>query len=207
MTMGFLKKLFGGGGQTANAPAEPAATVVRLQSITQGAIAAGVTDGVDELVTAGMTEFLQRQRLGLWTLTVSGYAGDTRELYEVPEVRQWCRAANERVSPLLANFLDAPSLRWYLASLFDVEIYGRDTGKQYFQHRSANKEEIEKFAMVALASIVSLGVRSGLDQQATASAALDTVRRIGVAVGTDLSHIVEKAIRATMIAMQQRGGA
>lgn len=77
---------------------------------------------------------LARRELHRFTLTISGYDDDPRELYEVPEVCSWARDTLEKI-PHLPFFLDDPStgrlVTWVLGPLPKAEVLTEGFGNKF----------------------------------------------------------------------------
>ena len=58
-------------------------------------------------------------------LSVNGYDDDSRELYQIPEVRKWAATVFEaaRVLPIL---LSEDTVQWFVTALVDVEVFGEE---------------------------------------------------------------------------------
>jgi hypothetical protein len=75
-------------------------------------------------------------------MIISGFDSDKRELFEIPEVRAWCKAVHAKAG-IITLSLDTPSLCWYMWSLLDVEIIERND-KKFYVEVNQEKEKIEK---------------------------------------------------------------
>jgi hypothetical protein len=84
------------------------------------------------------------KRYYLWSMTISGYEDDPRPLVQIPEVRAWCKAVHEKHGPMFAALLDEPTLRWYLASVYDVDIIEMQSGNYTYSFKSPELVEFAK---------------------------------------------------------------
>ncbi len=181
--MGLLKKLFG----TRSASLENR-QFLRLQEIGKDDIAANDTDRIAMLVGMACTEMKELKQFPLWTLTVAGYDEDSRALFEIPEVRAWCQMIHGKQGSMLTTFLDTSSLRWYLACLFDIEIQGREAGKDFFHHKSL--QQVQALAQDTLLRTSTLCVMYGLKAEAIHKIMQATAQRLTDATGLKLASEV-----------------
>jgi hypothetical protein len=85
-------------------------------------IEATLTDsGIDNLIRATLPQVMKEQKY--WVCAIAGYENDERELYEVPEVRAFCRRLVERgfiasMRPTTQFFQDDhPELKRFLGGI------------------------------------------------------------------------------------------
>ncbi|MGA3207969.1 MAG: hypothetical protein ABSE05_09085 [Syntrophales bacterium] len=75
------------------------------------------------------TVSIAKQRLNRFKLTINGYGGDTRELYEIPEVCVWARDCFQKI-PYLIYFLDHastyPFVSWLLGPISKTEAFSKE---------------------------------------------------------------------------------
>lgn len=58
-----------------------------------------------------------------WRILIYGYREDHRELYEIPEVKNWCKVALDHV-PFLPLILAGETAKWFMLSLAEAEQRG-----------------------------------------------------------------------------------
>lgn len=81
------------------------------------------TNGIAGMVDHIANEIEYKGAFKPWKLLVFGYRNDPRELYEIPEVRQWCQRVAEQ-TPFLAYLIDEETIRWFVYSQCEVEKHG-----------------------------------------------------------------------------------
>jgi hypothetical protein len=176
--MGFLKKIFGGG-QTR--PSIDHKT--HVQTIFKEEVLNKSIDKVWELIEITMKEYSRLGRLDPWTMIISGFDSDKRELFEIPEVRSWCKAVHDKAG-IVTLSLDTPSLCWYMWSLLDVEIIERND-KKFSVSVTQEKEKIEKMMKDLFFWNSAHLLQEGVGKEEIIRLARATNDRIATAIGVN----------------------
>ncbi len=82
------------------------------------------TKDIDDIINTATDSLKKGERFPLWNVTISGYDDDPRGLWQIPEVRAWCKNAQAKVPHFLCLVSEA-TINWYLFCLLDVEILGQ----------------------------------------------------------------------------------
>lgn len=99
-----------------------------------------------------------------WTMTVSGYDDDPRELSEIPEVRNWFREVHKGF-PFFAIYLAEFSLNQYILSQLEAEVYAKnDDGTDYAVDENDLNMLFAEISIAAIDHLTGLGIRKDLRQ-------------------------------------------
>ena len=99
--------------------------VMRQCPVQKESVLSVETKDAEDVVRQVRKELCETGAFQPWNLSISGFDMDPRGLFEIPEVRKWCKAAFER-SPHLLCMLSPDSVNWYLPCLLDLEIGKRE---------------------------------------------------------------------------------
>ena len=91
---------------------------------------------VEDISHIVMEELQQHGSFQLWNLTISGYDEDPRALFEIPEVRAWCKSAHAK-APYLPCLLSERAIKWYSSCVLEIEIVRRRKRSMGPEERSA----------------------------------------------------------------------
>ena len=97
---------------------------IKMQMISQQEVIEKDTKLVVDAVSESIKEFESSRDLVTVTFFISGYDSDPSALFEIPEVRSWCKQLYQRV-PFIFSLLDSETIQWFFPCLADVEIVGR----------------------------------------------------------------------------------
>lgn len=119
--MSFWRRLFG-----RREPSVPGLVIFQVQS--KDTIEALDMTGIEGLL-ALVTEAVRKNgTFQPCNLSVTDYNDDPRELFQIPEVRAWCKRAFE-IAPVLPLLLSEDSVKWFVWSLVNVEVVAHGVGE------------------------------------------------------------------------------
>jgi hypothetical protein len=95
----------------------------RQVEIPKAQIEAFDIGAVEELFRKALLELRANGFVAAWSVMISGYEKDPRELCVIPEVRAWCRKAHKHY-PAFTYLLLPGSINWYLFSLLELTQAG-----------------------------------------------------------------------------------
>ena len=81
---------------------------------------------IKSAVENSLREFKSSRNLIPIYFGIDGYDDDPRGLFDIPEVRSWCKQLYHEV-PFLFSLLDSETIAWFFPSVADIEITGRAT--------------------------------------------------------------------------------
>jgi len=93
---------------------------INLEPVSKDAVLAKDLSDLDALIKAVSQEIRERGDFTPWTLTISGFVTDPRPLWEIPEVRAWCKDAHAK-APYLPLLLSDAAIGWYALCVLDIE--------------------------------------------------------------------------------------
>ncbi len=96
--------------------------------------------------------------LGTINISVAGYEDDSRALFTIPEIRQWCAEMVQKSRAL--PFLDEETLRWCMPAIAPIEII--DANKSTTQFRWNAKEFLRRFYIVVFIATSRVNLNSSL---------------------------------------------
>jgi hypothetical protein len=131
---------------------------------------------IDDLVSAVKDDMQKRGSFEPWNLTISGYDADPRALFEIPEVRAWCRQVH-RQHLYLPVLLTEDTLSWYLLCLLDIEVIRKNLNKTTVALQSSEAAAILG-GNITLAAAKFFGVKNPKDVKEAPRALLDGVARV-----------------------------
>jgi len=79
------------------------------------------TNFVTEIVIDHLDEFKSKRSIFPIYLSISGYDEDPRALFQIPEVRLWCRHLYQNI-PSIFLFLHPDTINWFFLCIADIKV-------------------------------------------------------------------------------------
>jgi len=76
---------------------------------------------IERQVVETIATYLKEKTLRRFRFGISGYDQDTRPLFQVPEVRTWCRKLYTKC-PSIFLFIEWETIYWFFLSIAEIEI-------------------------------------------------------------------------------------
>jgi hypothetical protein len=92
----------------------------RILSVAKELVIAEDISDINQISSYARTQIKNNGKIPEWNLSISGYDYDPRDLWEIPEVRQWCKKAYS-TAPYLPCILSERSIAWFLPCISEIE--------------------------------------------------------------------------------------
>ena len=119
-----------------------------IHRISHQEVIEGNTSRIKSAVEDSLREFRSSRNLIPIYFGIDGYDDDPRGLFDISEVRSWCKQLYHEV-PFLLSLLNSETIAWFFPCVADIEIIGSTTKEP--------EEWVKK-----LSSRLNLGEQKGL---------------------------------------------
>jgi len=97
-----------------------------IHLISRQEVIEGNTGRIKIAVDDSLREFRSSRNLIPIHFGIDGYDDDPRGLFDIPEIRSWCKQLYHEV-PFLFSLLDSETMAWFFPCVADIEIIDRTT--------------------------------------------------------------------------------
>lgn len=91
-----------------------------ISPVAKESVLAGDISDISQISSQAKEQLSKNGEIQEWNLTISGYDYDPRDLWEIPEVRLWCKKAYS-YAPYLPCILSEHSIAWFLPCISEIE--------------------------------------------------------------------------------------
>ena len=150
--------------------------------VPKQSVLAGDLHYIDD-ITRNAREWIQQHgRIQLWNLAISGYDDDPRPLWEIPEVRTWCKNVHTKV-PYLPCLLSENSIIWYVLCILEPKtLWTERVG------RLKSPEDGDRFLAEVTVYMSQFFVQCGVNTEEAFYLAAEAGKRIGCGIGRLLPY-------------------
>lgn len=106
--------------------------VIGAYLIGQQEVMAGDVTFIGRAIVDALDKFKTTRELVPVCFGIGEYDSDPRELFEIPEVRDWCKKLYN-LCPFVFCVLDAATIGWFFPAVAGAQVVGRDTTSKIVQ--------------------------------------------------------------------------